>query len=100
MAEMAAAFGAQHLGADHAVARIRLLVDMALERRLGEARPAAAGIELGIGLEQHVAAAGANIGAGAALMLILAREGTFGRLLAQHRVLHWRKLAPPLLLAL
>src|SRR6187402_602021 len=31
MAEMAAAFGAKHLGADHAVAGIVLLVDMALD---------------------------------------------------------------------
>src|SRR4051794_77721 len=41
MAEMAAAFGAEHLGADHAVGRIVLLVDMALDGGLREARPAA-----------------------------------------------------------
>src|SRR6185312_7235116 len=60
MAEMAAAFGAEHRGADHAVADVALLVDMALDRGLGEARPAAAGIELGVGFEQHIAAAGAD----------------------------------------
>src|SRR5689334_3471169 len=37
VAEMACAFRAQHLGADHAVAHIRLLVDMALDGRLGKA---------------------------------------------------------------
>src|SRR6476661_3545562 len=47
MAEMAGAFRAQHLGADHAVGGVPLLVDMTIDRRLGEARPAAAGIELG-----------------------------------------------------
>ena len=63
VAEMAVALRAQHLGADHAVAGIAFLVDMALDRGLGEARPAAAGIELGVGLEQRLAAAGADIGA-------------------------------------
>ena len=100
MAEMATAFGAEHLGANHAVARIVLLVDMALDGRLGEARPAAAGIEFGIGLEQHIAAAGADISAGAVVVLIFAGEGTFGRLLAQHGVLHRRQFLPPLLFAL
>src|SRR4051812_7763156 len=98
--EMAAAFGAQHLGADHSVAGIPLLVDMALCGGLGEARPAAAGLELGVGGEQHVAATGADICAGAVVVLILAGEGTLGRLLAQHRILHRRQLAPPLLVAL
>src|SRR5947209_5020694 len=81
VAQMAAAFGAEHLGADHAVADVPLFVDMAVDGGLGEARPAAAGIELGIGLEQHVAAAGAHISAGAVVVLIFAGEGTLGRLL-------------------
>ena len=34
------------------------------------------------------------------VVLIFAREGTLGRLLAQHRVLHRRQFAPPLLFAL
>src|SRR5206468_5201305 len=100
MAEMATAFGAEHLGADHAVADVPLLVDMALDRRLGEARPAAAGIELGVGLEQHVAATGAGVGAGAIVVLIFAGEGTLGRLFPQHGVLHRRQFLPPLLFAL
>ena len=100
MAEMAVAFRAQHLGADHAVADIALLVDMALDRRLGEARPAAAGIELGVGLEQRLAAAGAGIGALAVLMLVFAGERPLGRLLAQHRILHRRQFLAPLGVAL
>src|SRR6478609_1963364 len=100
MAEMAVAFRAQHLGADHAVADVALLVDMAVQRGRGKARPAAAGIELGVGFEQRLAAAGAGIGALAMLMLIFAGEGPLGRLLAQHRVLHRRQLLAPIGLAL
>src|SRR6478609_9003914 len=56
VAEMAIALRAQHLGPDHAVAGVTLLVDMALHRRGGEARPAAAGVKLGVGFEQRLAA--------------------------------------------
>src|SRR5271166_5593031 len=82
VAEMASAFRAQHLGADHAVAGIALLIDMAFGRRRGEARPAAAGIEFGIGFEQRLSAAGADIGARAVLVLIFAGERPLGRLFA------------------
>ena len=51
VAEVAAAVGAQHLGADHAVARVGLLVDRVLARRRGERGPAAAGVELRVGLK-------------------------------------------------
>src|SRR5579859_2120943 len=97
---MAGAFRAQDFGADHAVRVILLLVDMALHRRLGEARPAAAGIELGIGLEQRLPAAGADIGPGLGLIFILARERALGRLFAQDRILHRRQFLAPLGLAL
>src|SRR5690349_18938966 len=100
MAEMAVALRAQHLGADHAVGDVALLVDMAIDGRRRKARPAAAGIELGVGLEQGLAAAGTGIGALAMLVLILAGERPFGRLLAQHRILHRRQLAAPFSFAL
>src|SRR5580693_4432572 len=100
MAEMAGAFRAQDLGAHHAVAMIVLLVDMAFGGRLGEAWPAAAGVELGIGLEQGLPATGTDIGAGLGLILVLARERPLGRLLAQDRVLHRRQFLAPLGLAL
>src|ERR1700761_2085793 len=61
VAEMAAALRAQHFGPDHAVADVTLLVDMALGGRRGEARPAAAGIELGVGFEQRLPTASADI---------------------------------------
>src|SRR6185369_2988119 len=100
VAEMAVAFRAQYLGADHAVADIALLVDMAVHGGRGEARPAAAGIELGIRFEQRLAAAGAGIGARAVLVLILAGKRPLGRLLAQHGILHRRQFLAPFGLAL
>src|SRR6266478_5376249 len=100
MPEMAVALRAQHFGPDHAVADVALLVDVALQRRLGKARPAAAGIELGVGFEQRLSAAGAGVGAGPLLMLVFAGERALGRLLAQHRVLHRRQFLAPLGLAL
>src|SRR5689334_17875966 len=78
MAEMAGAFRAQHLGADHAVGMVLLLVDMAIDGGRSEARPAATGIELGVGLEQCLAAAGADIGAGPSLVLVFAGERPLG----------------------
>ena len=63
VAEMAIAFRAQDLGANHAVGDVAFLVDMAVRGRRGETRPAAAGIELGVGFEQRLPAAGAGIGA-------------------------------------
>jgi hypothetical protein len=100
MAEMAVAFGAEHFGADHAVADVALLVDMAVDRGRRKTRPAAAGIELGVGFEQGLAAAGAGVGALPLLMLVFAAARPLGRLFAQHRILHRRKLLAPLGLAL
>jgi hypothetical protein len=96
MAEMAIALRAQHLGADHAVADVPFFVDMALDRGRRKTRPAATGIEFGVGFEQRLAAAGAGVSALALLMLVFARERPLGRLLAQHGVLHRRQFAAPL----
>src|SRR6266853_4401111 len=93
---MAVAFRAQHFGPDHAVADVTFLVDMALGGGLRKARPAAAGIELGVGFEQRLAAAGADVGAGPLLVLVFAGERPLGRLLAQHRILHRRQFLAPL----
>src|SRR4051794_1922762 len=97
---MAIAFRAQDLGADHAVADVALLVDMAFRCWRRETRPAAAGIEFCVGFEQRLAAAGAGIGALALLMLVFARERPLGRLLAQHGILHRRQFLAPLGFAL
>src|SRR5947209_15663550 len=96
VAEMAVAFRAEHLGADHAVADVALLVDMGLRRRRGKARPAASGIEFGVGFEQGLPAAGADIGALALLMLVFAGERPLRSLFPQHRILHRRQFAAPL----
>src|SRR5438270_7396481 len=96
MAEMAVALRTQHLRADHAVADVALFVDMALDRGRRKTWPAAAGIELRVGFEQRLPAAGARIGAGAMLMLILAGKRPLGRLFTQHRILHRRQFASPL----
>src|ERR1700704_4219101 len=100
MAEMAVALRAQHFGPDHAVADVALLVDVALRRGGGKARPAAAGIELGVGFEQRLAAAGAGVGAGPLLVLVFAGERPLCRLLTQYRMLHRRQFLAPLGLAL
>src|SRR3979409_413057 len=97
---MAVALRAQHLGAEHARGHSALLVDMAVDGRSRKTRPAATGIELGVGLEQRLAAAGAGIGAVAVLVLIFAGERPLGRLLAQHRILPRRQLAAPIGFAL
>src|SRR6185437_3812051 len=81
VAEMAVTTRAKHLGPNHAVGDVALLVDMALGCRPVETRPAAAGIELGIGLKQRLPAAGTDIGTRPMVMLVFAGEWPFGRLL-------------------
>src|SRR5437763_416722 len=77
------------------MADIALLIDMVLSRGRREARPAAAGIELGIGFEQRLAAAGADVGAFPVFMLIFAGERPLSRLFAYHGILHRRQFLAP-----
>src|SRR5450432_2889952 len=100
MAEVAVALRTQHFGADHAMGDVALLVDMVFRCRRGKARPAAAGIELGVGFEQRLAAAGAAVAAAPLLMLVFAGERPLGGLFAQHSILHRRQFLAPLGLAL
>jgi hypothetical protein len=51
MTEMRAASAARDFRAGHPVARVLFGVDIVLADRFEEARPAGAGIELGIGIE-------------------------------------------------
>ena len=96
VAEVAAAGGAGDLGADHPVARVDVCVD-ALERcRLDEARPARAGVELGIGAEQLRPAARAAVDAGRLRIGVGAGERPLGSLLPQHGVLLGGEAGPPL----
>ena len=93
---MAATGGAGDLGADHPVARVDVRVD-ALERGgLDEARPAGAGVELGVGAEQLRAAAGTAVDAGHLRVGVGAGEGALGPLLAQHCVLLGGETGTPL----
>src|SRR5262249_36227929 len=96
MAEMAAATRTEDFGTDHAVAEITRLIDMAGDRRTGEARPAASGVELGIGFKKRLPATGADVSARPVLMLVLAGKRPLGRLLAQDRVLHGCQFFAPL----
>src|SRR5690606_20537486 len=95
MAEMAAAARAMHLGADHAEAVIRGGGNRILARR-PEAGPAATGVELGVGIEQHLAAAGAEETARPEFAVERAGMRPLGGMLAQHGILFRRQSAPPL----
>src|SRR6478672_12508864 len=98
MAEMTAATCAQHLGADHSVAGVRLRVDRFVGSRRVERGPAAAGVVLSLRLEQLGSAAGATVGAGLEREVVLARERRFSALLAQNSVLLGRQFGTPFLL--
>src|SRR6516162_6430938 len=86
MAEMAAATAAMHLGANHAVARIRRGLHCS-GLRIVEGRPTSAALELGFGDEQLLLAAGAIEGAGALFVIECAAPRPFGALLAHDVVL-------------
>src|SRR2546421_178777 len=68
--------------------------------RRPEARPAGAGLVLLVGAEKQLAAAGAVIASLFLAVLVFAREGALGALLAQHVVLRGRELLAPLGLGL
>ena len=87
VAEMAAAGGAHHLGAHHAVARVGLGDRRSRGRRLDEARPAGAGVELRVGAEELGAAAGAAVDAGVLRVDVLAGERALGALPPEDLVL-------------
>ena len=87
MPKVRIALGADHFGADHAVADITDLDHGAVADRRVEARPAATGIEFGRGVEQRRVAADAvvdTIGFGA---VVFAGEWPFGALEAANVVL-------------
>src|SRR5687767_925598 len=96
MAEMPAALGAAHLGADHAVAAVVVQGHRLARRRAGEARPAAAALELGAAVEQHRPAAGAAVAALIVIVPVDAGKGPLRAALAQHLVLLGRKALAPL----
>src|SRR5579885_2451308 len=75
MAEMRRATRAMHFGAGHEQAAVGLGLDILGVRRLPEARPSRAGVELGRGLEEGRPAADAGVRPLLVIVPIGAREG-------------------------
>src|SRR5258708_39240603 len=96
---MAAALLAVNFGANHEEAAVLGGGD-GVRHRLEEARPAGAAVELRIGGEQCLSAAGAHKRALAVFLVERAGTGTLGAVLAQHAVLLGRERTAPFSLAL
>src|SRR3954468_4165279 len=97
MAEVTAAGGAEHLGALSGQGRVGLLLDRLRVGRRRERGPAAAGVVLGVRLEELGAATGALVGARLEAVVVLTRERPLSPLLPQNAVLPGAQLGPPLL---
>src|SRR4051812_10631165 len=97
MAQVATAVGAKNLRPNHSVADVGLRLDRFVRGRRIKGRPAAAGVVLGVRLEQLGTAAGAPISAGLEREVVLAGERRLVSLLAQDPVLLGRQLGPPFL---
>src|SRR3954452_8693780 len=87
VAEMRAAAAAEHLRAGHPVGAVLARLDRLGDRRLGEARPAGAGVELRVRAEQLVAAGGAAVYPVFLRMHVPAGERRLGAVAAHHLVL-------------
>src|SRR5690349_2124695 len=98
--EVAAAGPARHFRADHPVAAVLVNLDVRVLPGLGEARPAGAGIELGVRAEQLGSAARAAVDPVVLHVHVAAGERPLGALLAQDLVLLRRELLTPLLICL
>src|SRR5579864_3284501 len=96
VAQMAAAARAEHLGPGVAEAVVFTGRYVILRNGRPEARPPCAGIELGVGAKQLVAAGRAAVDALAEEVMVLAGEGPLGVFLPQDGVLLRRKQAAPL----
>ena len=93
---MAAALPAADLGPDHPLGAVLDQLDGFLDRRLVKARPTSARLELGGGIKEDSAAAGASVGAVVMVVDVLSRPGAFGPGPAQDLVLIGTELGPPL----
>src|SRR4051794_39446718 len=100
MAEVAAAAGAGDLGADHPVGAVLMQLDGVGVGGMGEARPAAARVELVVGAEDLGVASRAAEDAGGLVVGVLAGEGGLGGLAPKNGVGLGRDLLPPLVLGL
>src|SRR5262249_34335396 len=100
VAEVRVAPAAMHLDPAHAVAVVRLDRNALFLRRLPEARPAAARIDLVMGAEQLGAATHAPVASLVVVVPVDAGEGRFRSLLAGNVKLLGRELRPPFLVGL
>src|SRR5438094_1510773 len=98
--QVPAAVGTRHLGPDHEMRAVDRLLDRGSLGRRVEARPSAVGVELGLGLEQPRAAAGAKVQTRSLGVPVLARERPLRALLAQDVKLQWAQVSLPLGFAL
>src|SRR4051812_42039635 len=99
MAEVTAAIRAMHFGAGHEKAAVGGGSHRPLQG-LPEAGPARAALVLGRGIEEPLAAAGAEEGAGALLGVQRAAARPLRAVLAQHAIALGRKFAAPCLIRL
>src|SRR5450631_630268 len=100
MAEMPTAAAAADLGAAHEQAAVRPQLDGLRDSRLVEARPAGTGFELGVRAEQLTPAARAAVGAVFIVMDVRTGERPLRAAPAQHAVLLFGQVPPPLLVGL
>src|SRR5208337_617491 len=99
VAQMGLALIAHDLHPLHAMAGIGHFADSLAIDRFPETRPAGAGIELGLGIEQRCAAADATIGPVFMAIPIVTAERRFRSLATRHVELLGRKPFSPLLVA-
>src|SRR3990172_5012711 len=95
VAQVRVAAGAEHLGADHPVVAVGLGANPVRSDRGGEARPARAGVELGLRVEELVPAARAAVDPVGLRRVVPAGEGPLGALAAADLVLLGRGGPPP-----
>src|SRR5574341_1888995 len=95
VAQVGVAAAAEDFGAAHEEAAVVLGGDRVGGHGLVEAGPAGAGVELGVGGEQGVAAAHERVSAGFFRVVVLARKRPLRAFLAGHVVLLGRELSFP-----
>src|SRR5204862_2275818 len=94
--EVAATASTHHLGAPHEQAVVGADLHLVVRHGVPEARPSSAGVELGVGAEQLLAASSAAIGPARLLIPVGAGECTLRALVAKDVVLLRRQLRSPL----
>jgi len=94
MAEVAVAFFAGDLDANHAEAGVARDIDGVVDR-LVKCRPTAAGVVLGFGQKQRRAAGFADVGAVLEMMIVFAGERPLGAFLPEDAVFLRGQCGPP-----